>query len=170
MNNKKKLVGRPTKYKNEYNDQAYKLALLGAIDREIADFFEVNEDTIHEWKKQYPKFSESLIEGKKKADMEIAKSLYERAKGFSYKKEVAFKVKQGQHQEKIETIKITEVLPPDTIAIKYWLNNRNPERWRDKTEVEQVGKPSQQIIYIDKESKKEMENHIEDVINDNDKD
>lgn len=32
--------GRPTKYKEEYTDQAYKLCLLGATDKEMADFFE----------------------------------------------------------------------------------------------------------------------------------
>ena len=37
---------RPTKYNKEYNMQAYKLALLGATDVELADFFEVNQDTI----------------------------------------------------------------------------------------------------------------------------
>jgi hypothetical protein len=31
--------GRPTKYKEEYNEQAYKLCLLGATDKELADFF-----------------------------------------------------------------------------------------------------------------------------------
>lgn len=156
--------GRPTKYKEEYNEQVFKLALLRATDKEIADFFEVNEDTINEWKKVYPNFSESIKSGKQKADIEIANSLYQRAKGCKVKREVAFKVKTGQYKEEVKTVEIEEEMPPDTIAIKYWLNNRNPERWRDKTEVEQTGKVPHQIVYIEKGEKKALEKHIEEFI------
>ena len=41
--------GRPTKYEEEYNEQAYKLCLLGATDKEIGDFFNVDERTINNW-------------------------------------------------------------------------------------------------------------------------
>ena len=37
-------IGRPTKYRAEYNDMAYKLTLLGAIDEELAMFFWDNEE------------------------------------------------------------------------------------------------------------------------------
>jgi hypothetical protein len=40
----KKEAGRPTKYKSEYPEQTFKLCLLGATDKEIANIFEVNED------------------------------------------------------------------------------------------------------------------------------
>ena len=46
------MSGRPTKYKEEYGEQAYKLCLLGAMDKELAEFFNVNEDTINTWKKR----------------------------------------------------------------------------------------------------------------------
>ena len=42
--------GRPTDYKKEYDEQAYKLTLLGAVDTELANFFNVAEATIHNWK------------------------------------------------------------------------------------------------------------------------
>lgn len=41
--------GRPSKYREEYADQARKLCLLGATDADLASFFEVNEDTVNEW-------------------------------------------------------------------------------------------------------------------------
>ena len=62
------MAGRPTKYKEEYNVQAYKLTLLGATDKELADFFEVSYDTIQEWKRIHEAFSYSLKEGKQIAD------------------------------------------------------------------------------------------------------
>ena len=36
-------MARPSPYKEEYNEQVYKLCLLGAIDTEISDFFNVCE-------------------------------------------------------------------------------------------------------------------------------
>ena len=44
-------MARPSKYKEEYNEQAYKLALLGATDKDIADIFDVNEIPLTNGKK-----------------------------------------------------------------------------------------------------------------------
>ena len=123
-------AGAPTKYKEEYNDLAYKFCLLGATDEKLAVFFDVNPDTIHEWKKVHPKFSESIKRGKFVADAEVADSLYQRAKGYSHP-EVDIKMFQG---DIIET-EVTKHYPPDTAAAIIWLKNRQPELWRDKQEV-----------------------------------
>lgn len=56
----KKKRGRKSDYKEEYSDQVLKLCLLGATDKEIAEFFSVSEQTINSWKKKYPEFLESL--------------------------------------------------------------------------------------------------------------
>ncbi|MDR1182443.1 MAG: helix-turn-helix domain-containing protein [Bacteroidales bacterium] len=74
-----KREGRPTKYKPEYSEQAFKLCLLGLIDREIAKYFEVSESTFNGWKLEYPEFSESLKKGKVQADANVAASLYKQA-------------------------------------------------------------------------------------------
>lgn len=82
-------VGRPSKYRDEYHPvTAFKLALLGLIDREIAEFLEINEDTLHQWKKDHPVFSESLNEGKLIANGNVAQSLYKRANGMVTKEVV----------------------------------------------------------------------------------
>ena len=59
MNKKKRPVGRPSKYKSEYAEQARKLCLLGATDTDMADFFDVDEATINRWKLDFPEFCES---------------------------------------------------------------------------------------------------------------
>jgi transposase-like protein len=46
--------GRPSKYKKEYVELAYKFALLGLPDKKMAEFFEVSESTFNEWKEQHP--------------------------------------------------------------------------------------------------------------------
>lgn len=127
--------GRPSKYKPEFAEQAYKLCLLGATDADIADFLCVNEDTVNKWKKDYPEFSESLKSGKDQADAVIAQSLFHRAKGYSHPEDKIFN-DDGQAMV-VPTIKH---YPPDTVACIFWLKNRQKGKWRDKVETELTGK------------------------------
>ena len=123
--------GRPTDYLEVYNEQARKLGLLGYTDKKIADFFCVSETTLNNWKRQYPKFLVSLKAGKEVADMEVTASLYERAIGYSHTETKVF-----NNQGEILTHDVQKIYPPDPISIKYWLNNRQPEVWREKVESE----------------------------------
>jgi len=111
---KRKKVGRPTKFKEEYCEMARKFCLLGATDKELADLFEVSEDTITEWKKVYPEFSLSIKKGKDIADSNVADRLYQRAMGYEHP-EVELKVVSvgdGMGSEVVE-IPITKIYPPD---------------------------------------------------------
>jgi hypothetical protein len=119
---------RPTKYKEEYADQAFKLCLLGATDAEMADFFGVDESTINNWKIKQPEFLESIKKGKLKADAEVADSLHKRAKGYQYD-EITYEMG-------METKRVTKEVSPDTGAAMAWLKNRRPKDWRDKQEIE----------------------------------
>lgn len=103
-------VGRPSDYKEEYNEQARKLCLLGAKDTDLADFFGVCEKTINNWKSQHPEFLQSIKDGKENADVAVVQSLYKTA------------------------------LEGNTTAQIFWLKNRQPSKWRDKTTSELVGK------------------------------
>lgn len=85
--------GRPSSYKQEYVDLAFKFCLLGATDEDLAKFFDVAESTINKWKIDYPEFSESLKRGKQQSDAEIASSLYNRAKGAIIHTQQAIKLK-----------------------------------------------------------------------------
>jgi len=137
-------VGRPTKYKPEFTEQAFKLSLLGATDKELADFFEVCEDTVNEWKDKYPEFSVSIQEGKIKADYNVAHKLYDKARGAEWFEEQAFKVKKKwynengkpEEEERVVTVPVKRAAPPDTQAISLWLRNRQGGKWRDNQHVE----------------------------------
>ena len=127
-------IGRPTKYKIEYNEQAYKLCLLGATDEELADFFKVHVSTIYEWKNEHDKFSESIRQGKEIADAEVAEALYKSAKGYSHP-DVDIKVVNG---EIVET-PIVKHYPPNPTSMVFWLKNRQPSKFRDKQALDLSG-------------------------------
>lgn len=135
-------MARPTKYLEEYNEQAKKLCRLGATDKELADFFEVSESTLNLWKKEHPLFSESLKAGKLLADAEVADKLYKRATGYSHPEDKIF------NDNGAPLIVNTEKhYPPDTTAAIFWLKNRRPDRWKDKREEEgQDDKQAPQIV------------------------
>lgn len=141
--------GRPSLYRTEYADQVFKLCLLGATDKDLAEFFEVCEATINNWKLDYPDFRVQLKAGKKQADMHIANKLFNRAEGARWTEETAVKVKIDHYDDlgkKIRTEEHVEIVPlqkgaaPDTTAIIFWLKNRDPKRWRDKQDLELSGK------------------------------
>ncbi|MFZ4539930.1 hypothetical protein [Propionivibrio sp.] len=125
-------VGRPTKYKPEFAERAYKLCLLGMTDSELANHFEVCESTIYEWKNGFPEFSESLTSGKEDADGNVARSLYQRATGYSHP-DVSVNVVNGE----VILTNLTKHYPPETGAAKLWLINRQPRKWKDRVEIKE---------------------------------
>lgn len=119
--------GRPTRYKKEFAVQAKVLCRLGAIDKDLAEFFGVKEQTINNWKKSHPEFFESLKESKEGANEIVKQSLFKRAIGYSHPD-----LHISSHQGKITKTKLTKHYPPETVAAIFWLKNRDPENWRDK--------------------------------------
>lgn len=126
-------------YRDEYAEQARKLCLLGATDAELADFFNVTETTVNNWKNDYPEFFDSIACAKRLADAQIADALHQRAMGYRWVEQQAFKVKTGQHTETVEIVEVERVVPPDTPAASLWLRNRQPTKWRDKQDIEHTG-------------------------------
>lgn len=129
-------MGRPTKFKAEFIEQAFQLALLGLSDAKIADALEVTETTVNNWKIKHPAFFESIRRGKVLADSEIAHALYVRAKGYSSTevKVVLEKDKEGTQQE-VQRVETTKHFPPDTKAASLWLRNRQRDNWREEKHV-----------------------------------
>lgn len=117
--------GRPSKFKQEFVAQAQKLAALGATDREMADFFEVTEQTLNNWKLSHPEFFEALKQAKVTADDRVEQSLYRRALGYSFDSEKIF-----HFRGHITRAGCIEHVPPDVTACIFWLKNRRPDAWR----------------------------------------
>jgi len=126
--------GRKSKYNPDMDRAAKILCKKGFTDDELAKFFSVNQDTINNWKKQFPLFFESLKTGKKMADAQVEASLFQRAIGYSVPD-----VHVSSYEGDITVTPIIKHYPPDTTAQIFWLKNRQPKKWRDKQEVEHSG-------------------------------
>lgn len=122
--------GRPTEYREIYAGLAKKFFILNqeGTDADLAAFLDVAESTIHLWKQKHPKFSESIKDGKSRANAEVAFSLYKRATGYDT---TVQKVVNGELQDCIEHV------PGDVQAQRLFLSNRT--HWRDKQAVEHSG-------------------------------
>ena len=108
-------------------EQVEIIASLGLTDEEIAVILGISSRTLNYWKKN-PSFLQALKRGKLKADFQITKSLYDKAKA------------------------------GDTTAIIFWLKNRRPDLWRDRQQVEHSGEVGVKITAEDIwKAKKELE-------------
>jgi|SRR5215469_6921314 len=125
-------AGRPSDYHPEFVKQAAKLALLGATDIQIADFFGVSERTLNTWKHKHPEFLQSLKVAKDEADTNVVRSLYRKALGYEFDSVKIFCNKDGE----ITQVPFREIVPPSDVACIFWLKNRKPSEWRDKQDVE----------------------------------
>lgn len=123
--------GRPTLYREEYAEQATKLCLLGATDADLANFFDVAVSTVALWKVEHPNFSDALKAGKDKADANVARSLYQRATGYSHPD-----VHVSNYKGEITITPLIKHHAPDPTSMIFWLKNRQPKKWRDRIEVE----------------------------------
>lgn len=136
-------MSRPTKYDEKKHIQLARLCVLaGMTDDEIAEEFEIDRATLYRWKNKHKKFRDVLKENKEIHDSRVEATLLKKALGYEYYEE--YSTKTG-----IELLK--KVQHPDTTSMIFWLKNRQPEKWREKQEIEHTGKDLKINFILDKE-------------------
>lgn len=128
-------IGRPSKFDAAFVDQAFRYALLGATDEEMAGFFDISVPTFYAWQKQHPAFLKALQRGKVEADATVAESLYKRANGYSHQAVKIHWDKDGNEYR----AQYVEHYPPDTGSAIFWLKNRQRGKWRDRQDLDVSG-------------------------------
>ena len=118
--------GRPTLFKPEYCAIARTYCMLGAINAELADHFDVAPRTIDKWIAEQPEFAAAVREGRDEADATVVGQLYGRALGYTFeaKREVL-------HDGKPVALRRDVHYPADVRACMYWLRNRRRKQWGD---------------------------------------
>lgn len=123
----KKKNGRPSKRDTINLNQLSILAEFGLTDKQLSKALGICETTLNKYKKD-KKFLKSIKKGKKISDRKVVESLYKRATGFQYTER---HIVNGV-PEKI----IQKIMAPETMACMYWLNNRDPDNWRNTKYIE----------------------------------
>jgi len=151
--------GRPDGFNEKVGDRILALAEKGLIDDEIAVKIGVSPRTLDYWKAKDKDFLRSIRESKALADDLVEAALFQRAVGYSHSA-----TKMFQHEGCIIKEDYTEMYPPDTKAIEFWLKNRQPDKWREKKLIEHSGKVglAEMVIGSFDEAKEEKESEDED--------
>ena len=100
---------------------------------EIAKRMGITRTTLSRWCKKCDAIRAVLYDRKKceAVEREVYASCFDRTRVVKLQKQVLDK--NGEVKTLIEEKAV--VLPADFRAQKYWLNNRNPDRWKEKVEV-----------------------------------
>lgn len=122
---KRRKTGNKAIFTNKQLDQVTLLTKLGATVVQVGAFFGVNDDTVRNWIKKDEDFKNAQLKGGLKADMKVAKSLYQRAIGFEYEETKSIRTKNGDFL--MEVTKKRSL--PDVKAIIHWLRVRQRETW-----------------------------------------
>lgn len=137
----KKKLGRPVGSGVKYNALIHpeivkNLAMKHLSELKISKIIGITENTFTKWKRTYKEFNEAFSEGKKETIKEVESALFNKCVGFKQKVTrpivVSDGYKEGSH---IEMVTYEEKHAPDTTAIKYYLGNRDRERWRDHQDL-----------------------------------
>lgn len=145
---------KPTLFNEKMKERILKLTEEGKTLAEVAFYIGVSERALYNWARRYGDFKAALQESRAIADELVEASLFQRAVGYTHTETKAF-----FHQETMEVVtkKIKKHLPPDVGAGKFWLINRDPEKWKEKSHIEHAGS-------IDKVSDEDLDLAIEEKI------
>lgn len=152
-------IARISKYEEWVNDNEIqdKLILVegwsrdGLTQQQIADNLGINIDTLIEYKKKYPEFSDALKKGKEVVDIEVENAMLKRALGYTVRIVEQKIDKFGDVHDCERDVHI----PGDVTAQIFWLKNRRRQQWRDKVEYSNDGGEISKLDEILKEIKKD---------------
>lgn len=131
----------PIKWSPAFVRAAQKMAELGGTEQDIAQGLGVSASTLGLWRVEHPEFAAALRVGKDHTDARVEQSLLMRAVGYERRVEKVM-IADGVPVK----VKWREYFPPNVTAIAYWLNNRKPKDWRNRTQEEREGAITPQDI------------------------
>lgn len=122
----------------EYRIQKYpmtiekvaKLYKAGWTDEQVANFLNISVQILMEWKKD-KKYALNRRGWKEIADDKVEQAMYKLATGYKHKITKVF----CTDSRGIQTKQVIEKFAPNPTAGKYWLNNRKPDKWKEKIQT-----------------------------------
>jgi transcriptional regulator with XRE-family HTH domain len=106
------------------------MASQGKTRQDIAEYCEVSRQTLWHWEQDFPAAKAAIELGIEQRTDAVERSLHQRACGYEYPSEKIVVV-EGE----VQRVPIVEKVAPDVTAATFWLKNRRPELWADRSEV-----------------------------------
>ena len=158
--------GRRGKYHDWISDEGLtKLegwARDGLTDEQIAHNIGISRSTLAVWKNTYSDISDALKKGKEVVDREVENALHKGAIGYFVEEIETFIDVAPDGTKKKRVKKNKKWIPGNATSQIFWLKNRKPEEWRDKTETAITGG----LNIVD--TVNQIDKYLEDVGIDND--
>lgn len=111
---------------------------------QIAHKMGISKKTLYSYMDSSLHILHSLRKGKEESDSEVENTLFKKCNGFIQEVIKPIKIKKAEYDpetgkkicEYDEIVYVNDQIyvPPDTVAIKYYLSNRKPDKWKDKIE------------------------------------
>ena len=129
----------------------------GADDKDLAKAMKISRDTLYTWKREHPDISDAISRGRAPARELIENALVKMAKGYTVTVMEPVKLRSrlwnpetGKYEEReIWELAPKEIhIPMDVRAAKFWLTNRNRERWTEHPERETPADERDQVKVI----------------------
>jgi hypothetical protein len=135
--------GPGSAYRGEFARVALGAMLLGGTIANLAELFNVNLQTVHDWRAAHPAFRKAIEEGSKFADANVARSFYRRAIGYdttvtTTERRTVYD-DAGNVTGTMQIVTIEEKhIPADVSAAWRWLGIRCGWRLREELSFEEV--------------------------------
>ena len=149
-----KEVGRPSAYNPKLHPLLIESLMNNGLTlKQVAEKLGVDRSTIEVWRNRFPAVNEAIKKGKAPVDKRVVSALYRSAIGYTYDEvvkepraltedEIAEKRALGEALEKpLEVTKKTrKYMAPNVLAQMFFLKNRMPDDWKDRSSVNLSGK------------------------------
>ena len=131
------------KYNEEFHPQLARwIVSFGYTDRRLAKELNVAESTIQRWKRQHREFAQAVEEGAQDIGRIVENKLLECALGSEGL--VTVEIVEGENEKGSYSRTRHARIQPSLAAQKFWLQHRQPDRWRDKP-------PEDPVVYDEPE-------------------
>lgn len=121
--------GPKSKFSQKLGETFVRLSKDGKTLEQIAEVVGVSKKTLSNWMGKNEDLLLAVREARQVADELVEAALFGRATGYSHPETKVF-----IHEGCPITEEVTKHYPPDTQAAMFWLRNRQPARWKEKTE------------------------------------
>lgn len=130
----------------------------GFISTQLAEVLGCSPTTIDKWMQIYPDFRVAVRRGREQFDStRVEQSLLKRALGYEYVEKTVKSVfligKKANSDVEVavparEVTKTYKMLPPDVKAIMFWLQNRQPDRWKSVAYIQAQMNANKTVTHV----------------------